>query len=78
MSRNIEKVACGASRRDFIFANFAGKSFSTPTPVNSQLLSDFHVPCRQLAGCLPCPLGFVRALLKYVVSEFAVRGLDNH
>jgi hypothetical protein len=32
MSRKTEKVVCGASSHDFIFANFAGKSFSTPTP----------------------------------------------
>jgi len=34
MSRKTEKVVCRASSRDFVFADFAGTSFSTPTPVN--------------------------------------------
>ena len=35
MSRRPEKIDCRASRRDFIFANFAGRSFSTPTSYTS-------------------------------------------
>jgi len=41
MSKKIEKVVCRASWRDFIFANFAGRSFSTATPVND---SDLELP----------------------------------
>jgi hypothetical protein len=33
MSTKTEKVVCRASERDFVFANFADRSFSTPTHV---------------------------------------------
>ena len=44
MSRKTQKVVCRASWRDFIFANFVRKSFSTATPdsVNHRLFSSVY------------------------------------